>query len=100
MQDEEVLNFTNEVRNAIIKLKPNFDIINDISEFSPATPKGRELIKEAQAYAFQMKVGRVVRIVGNVTAKIQFVRSSKEAGYEAMMFSSLDEANTFLDNNQ
>ena len=100
MQDNEVIIFTNEVRNSILKLKPKFDIINDISEFSPASPKGRELIKEAQAYAFQMKVGRVVRIVKNPTAKIQFDRSSKEAGYTAITVSSLQEANDYLDNNQ
>ena len=95
MHDYEVFNFCTEAKQAMHKLTPDFDIINDISEFSPATPNGREIIKEAQAYALTMKVGRVVRITGNAISKAQFDRSSKEAGYKATTFSSIQEANDF-----
>lgn len=97
LHDDEVMEFATDAKQAMNKLRPNFDIITDISEFSPATPNGRELIKEAQGYAFKMKVGRVVRVTGNIIAEIQFDRSSKEAGYKALTCKSVQEAKNYLD---
>lgn len=99
LQEEEIVEAANKVKQGIDQMKPGFDIINDISEFSPATQRGREIIKETQVYALQNKVSRVVRVVGNVIGQIQFERSSKEAGYTAITVRSLEEAYEFLNSN-
>ena len=99
LQEDELLEASSKVKKGIDQLKPGFDIINDISEFNPATQRGREIIKETQIYALQKKVNRVVRVVGNVIGQIQFDRSSREAGYTAVSVRSLEEAYDFLNNN-
>ena len=98
MQDDEIIEASNKVKEGFKVLKPNFDIINDISEFSPATKYGREIIKETQIMAVKNGVGRVVRVVGNVIGQIQFERTSKEAGYTAVSVSNLQTAYDYLDN--
>ena len=98
MQDDEIIEASNKVKERFKVLKPNFDIINDISEFSPATKYGREIIKETQIMAVKNGVGRVVRVVGNVIGQIQFERTSKEAGYTAVSVSNLQTAYDYLDN--
>ena len=97
LQDEEISNASNELKAKVEELTTGFDVINDISEFNPATARGREIIKEAQIYIVKKKVNRVVRITKNVIGKIQFERSSKEAGYTAVAVSTLEEANNFLE---
>lgn len=96
LQDDELLEASNKVKNGCDELRPGFDIINDISEFRPATQKGKELIKDAQVYVLNKGVNRVVRVVGNVIGQIQFERSSKEVGYKAVSVKSVDEAYKFL----
>lgn len=99
LQDDELLDASNKVKIGCDELQSGFDIINDISEFNAATQKGRELIKDAQVYAFKKGVNRVVRVVGNVIGEIQFKRSSREAGYTAITVRTLDEAYKYLDEN-
>ena len=97
MLEEEMIKASNEVKNGIDLLTPGFDVINDISEFRPATQEVRELIKKVQVYAVSKKLARVVRITGNVIGKIQFDRASKEAGYTGITVDTLEEAYKFLD---
>jgi len=99
LQDDEVKKASDDVKKGINSLRPNFDIINDISEFNPATQEGKTIIKETQLYAVQKNVNRVVRITKNVIGKIQFERSSKEAGYSAITVESVEQAHKFLDSN-
>ena len=98
LQDDEIIKASNEVKKGIDSLQSNFDIINDISEFNPATQTGREIIKETQLYALSKNVARVVRITGNIIGKIQFERTSKEAGYTAIAVRSVEDAHKILDN--
>ena len=95
--EDEMTKAANEVKNGIDILKPNFDVINDISDFKPASQVVRELIKEVQVYAVSKNIARVVRVTGNVIGKIQFDRTSKEAGYIAVTVNTLDEAYKILD---
>ena len=37
LQDEEVIEAPNKVKHGFTQIQPKFDIINDISEFRPAT---------------------------------------------------------------
>ena len=97
VNDDEMIKTVSEVKRGIDSLKPNFDVINDISDFKPASQVARELIKEVQVYAVSKKLARVVRVTGNVICKIQFDRSSKEAGYVAITVNSIEEAYIYLD---
>lgn len=97
LKDDELAEAARKVKEGVDQLQQNFDVINDISEFSPATPKGREIIMDAQVYVLKNKVGRVVRVVGNVIGQMQFDRTSKQAGYTAISVRSLQEAYDVLD---
>ncbi len=96
--DEEMVKAVDQVIEGIKKLKPGFDIINDISEFRPATPQGAEEMKRAQLFAKSAGVGRVIRIVKSaVLGQMQFTRKSKEAGYAGETAASIREAEEMLD---
>jgi hypothetical protein len=97
--DDELVNTVNDVKRAINSLKPNFDVINDISGFRPATPEGRDLMMGAMKYVIEHKVNRVVRVVENVTGSMQFSRASKEMGYTAVHVKSYKEALEYLERN-
>ncbi len=80
------------------KLQPGFDVINDISEFKPASQGGADQIKRAQAFLGGRGVKRVIRIVKpeNTTTKLQFARSSKDF-YKADTADSIEDAESILD---
>jgi hypothetical protein len=80
------------------KLKAGFDVINDISEFKPATPKGADEIKRAQLFVKQFGVRKVIRVVGEaVLTQAQFDRQSKSAGYAADTAPTVAAAEKMLD---
>jgi hypothetical protein len=74
------------------KLKPGFTVINDISQMKPASPTGAEHIKRAQTSVIGKGVGKIIRVTENQISKMQFNRTSKEVGYNAVEVTSLDEA--------
>lgn len=85
----------------IKKLRPGFDVINDISDFKPATTVGTEDIKRAQLFAKEHGANRIIRVVGKnkVAAGIsamQFSRTSRTAGYEADIVATVEEAEKLL----
>lgn len=83
------------------KLKPGFDIINDISRASPFVEKSAQEVERAQAFMKQQGVGRIVRIVNpeRLASKVQFDLQGREAGYEKQseVAHSLEEAERLLD---
>jgi hypothetical protein len=97
MKDDELLKASKEIKTSILQLKPNFDVINDISDFKPATPHGREIILATQKFTAQHKVNRVIRVVGSMLAKIQFDRTTREVNYTAINSPSFEQAESFLD---
>ncbi len=85
----------------IKKLQPGFDVINDISDFKPATPLGAEDIQRAQVFAKEHGAKRIIRVVGkdkvaSVIATMQFSRTSRTAGYEAEIVATVEEAEKLL----
>lgn len=82
------------------KLKPGFVIINDISQTKPTTGRGAEQITRVQEFLRQRGAKRVIRIVDpkNVLARVQFERTSKDAGYDIPVdvVGSLEEAHRLL----
>ena len=83
------------------KLKPGFDLINDILDFKPVLPNSIEKQKKAIQYTVGGGLKTAIRIVpvsyfvGN-----QFSRISEEiGGYDIETAASLDEAERILDKN-
>ena len=98
MPDESVVKAANQIINHAKKLKPGFGVINDISTFKPGTPKAAEEIKRVQLFLKNNGVGHVVRIIGkSVIAAMQLNQIGQEAGYEADVVSSREEAESCLD---
>ena len=97
-QDDEVKVASDKCIAEATKLKAGFDVINDISQFKPASPKGADEIKRAQLFVKQHGVKRVIRIVGDaVITQAQFSRQEKEAGYNADTAATLADAEKILD---
>ncbi len=98
-QDEEVKSACEQILNAVKSLAPGFDIINDISEFKPASPKATEYIAHLQEEVIKLHVGKIVRVIErNVLSKMQLTRTShKASGYHAHNMATMQEAEEFLD---
>lgn len=78
-------------------MRPGFAIINDISEFKPASPKAAAAMMKAQKTLKESRLNRIIRVSGsNVLARKLFERSGKEAGYSADTVSSVEEADKML----
>lgn len=102
MSDEEVRDAANEVIKNADKLRPGFDVVNDLSEMKVATQDGAKEIARAQHYLAGKGVNRVIRVVVNSVTKTQFNRTGKAAGYskDADTASSVEEADKMLDENR
>jgi hypothetical protein len=95
--DREAKQAADKVIQEIKRLRPGFDIINDISGFRPATQRGVQEMIRAQRFAHAAGVDRVIRIVPFETlGSMQFARTSKRAGYEADTAPSIVEADKML----
>lgn len=96
-QDEEVRVASDKCITEAGKLSRGFGVVNDISEFKPATPKGAEEIKRAQLFVKENGVGRVIRVVGQASlTQSQFERQSKDAGYQAEVAATVADAEKML----
>ncbi len=80
------------------KLKPGFDVINDVSEFKPA---GQDMLKEierAQSYLKKAGVRHGIRVEGKAKlTNIQFSRIGKTVDYVADIVETMEEAEKLLD---
>lgn len=98
LQDEEVKSACEQILKAAKGLAPGFDIINDISEFKPASAKATEYITHLQEEVMKLHVRKIVRVVeNNILAKMQLTRTSQKAGYNAYHVSTIQEAEAMLD---
>ena len=98
LNDEEVKVAAEKFKTEVQRLKPPVDIINDISEFRPATAAGAEVIKEAQMFVAQYGVRHLVRVVKDkVSGLLQFSTTGKQAGLQGQLAESLAEAEKILD---
>ncbi len=87
------------VVSEIEKLKPGFDILNDISQFQMGPPKAISDVKRVMQYIEHKRVGRVFRITGGSRSGIaQFARAALgTVKYKAELAESLAEAEKKLD---
>jgi hypothetical protein len=97
---EETKKCSQDIIEAIKKLKPGYDIINDISQFKPSTPDVAKEIERVQAHFTATGVRRGLRVVGaSALTGMQFNRTAKSAGYDASSnnVATLEEAEAILD---
>jgi hypothetical protein len=95
-EDPEMTAVADKCIAEVKKLKPGFDIINDISQCKSASDKGIMELLRAQTFIKQSGVNKVVRITGDIITQAQFNRQAKEAGYSAETAASIAEAEKIL----
>ncbi len=79
------------------KLRPGFDIINDISTVKATSEQGVLELLRCQVFLKERGMGRVIRVVPELTVgSLQIARTSKQAGYEADTARSIEEAEEML----
>ncbi|HPH94701.1 MAG TPA: hypothetical protein PKW33_09305 [Anaerolineaceae bacterium] len=81
------------------KLKANFGIVSDISEFVPASEEVRLIMQDTMKKLKDMGLGHVVRVIKSdaVVAANQWQRTSRAAGYTADQAETVAEADKKLD---
>jgi glycosyltransferase involved in cell wall biosynthesis len=84
----------------VFKEAEQFDIVNDLSGFTPPSPEAAKPIKRAQAELKEMGVDRVVRVVDEETSQVvvnAFERRSKDVGYSGETADSVGAAGRLLE---
>ncbi len=75
LSDQEVHEVVEKQIAAIKTMKPGFDVINDISNFKPASPDGAKEIERMLKFSDEYGTRYVMRIIGpNYIARMQFNR--------------------------
>ncbi|WP_436908229.1 hypothetical protein [Halosimplex marinum] len=100
MDREEMETAADETVETAERLREGFDIINDLSGFTPPSPEAAEPIKRAQAELKEMGVDRVVRVTDEETSQVvvnAFERRSRDVGYSGETADSVAEAERTLD---
>jgi hypothetical protein len=98
---EEMKQCSDATIEAIRQLQPGYDVITDISKFSPVGIDALQEIARVQEYFKQTRVRYGVRIVGeSVVTGMQFKRIGKSVGYPSINVATLAEAEEFLDRQQ
>jgi hypothetical protein len=100
MEREEMETAADETVEAAERLRDGFDIVNDLSGFTPPSPEAAKPIKRAQAELKEMGVDRVVRVTDEDTSQVvvnAFERRSRDVGYSGETAGSVVEAEQKLD---
>jgi len=79
-------------------LKPNFDLINDISKFIHGDEEAGKVLKGIMVYLIQKKVNNVIRVVGTSKAGLtQFANNSLPTdSYKLKYVPTMEEAEKLL----
>ncbi len=95
-------NAKDDIIKEIDELKPNFDVINDISEFIRGQDEAGKILQEIMLLLIDKKVNRIARVVGtSKTGLIQFANYSlKIESYKLKYLPTLKEAEKFLDSKE
>ena len=98
LTDEEAKNAAGLVIAEIRKLRPGFDVINDLSEFEAASPVGTQEIARGQKAAVGGGARRFIRVVSQeILGAHQFQRVAKTTGVTAEVAGSVIEAERLLE---
>jgi len=99
-QDDEVRQIVENIKSEVLKLKPGYDVVVDISGAKPATQEGLQEIMKIQTFNLQHGLRKSVRISGDaVLAQSQLDRGAKGTGMDGntLVASSIEEADRILD---
>lgn len=95
--DQEVSAAVDAIIDGAKQLKTGFDVINDISNFKPASQDAKSEMKRAQVFVKENGAKRVIRVVGEATiSSMQLSSTAKEAGYEADTVATMADAEKLL----
>ena len=100
MTEEEAEIIGNRALEETKKLKPGFDVINDIRELKPATPTAAKIYAARAAESGKTYgVRHVIRVVGDrMTTHLQLDRLLKETvGIQGETAKTVEEAERMLD---
>jgi len=100
MERDDLEEAADEAVAAADRLRDGFDIINDLSGFTPPSPEAAKPIKRAQAQLKELGVDRVVRVVDEETSQVvlnAFERRSRDVGYSGETAPTVAEAERKLD---
>jgi hypothetical protein len=100
MTDDQAAEVAETIIQEIQKLRPGFDVINDISSLKPASPTATEHLRRAQEASARRGHGRIIRIVGKqAVTQMQWNRTLKASsqGANAEVAATLAEAERLLD---
>jgi uncharacterized NAD-dependent epimerase/dehydratase family protein len=95
----EAKNAKDDILREVGKLKPNFDVINDISEFIRGQEEGGIILQEIMHILIEKKVNRIARVIGtSKTGLLQFANYSLQIdSYKVKYLPTIEEAEKFLD---
>ncbi len=95
----EAKKIKDELEKEVEDMRPNFDLINDISRFIHGQEEAGSVLSEIMKFLISKNVNRVVRVVGNSKeGLIQFANYSLSIeAYQLKYVPTLEEAEKFLD---
>ena len=98
MTPEEFRAALDAIAREVLRLRPGFDMLADISELKPLPDAVEPMIRETAQLLRDKGVRKAVRIVGRAAAAaVQFERATRMEGYAANLAFSKDEAEQVLD---
>jgi len=87
-----------QLRGALPRLAPAFDVISDVSGAEPLGPDAVDVVTRMAHLMVLAGLRTHVRVVGRSSqAALQFQRISRSVGYDSRLAFSLDEAEGLLD---
>ena len=92
MSDQELHVAADHCISEAKKLQKGYTIINDISKMKPVSPAGEKEILRVQSFVIHHGVGRIIRVVKDSKTTRQFQSTQNQAGYTAILASSIEEA--------
>jgi len=83
-------------------LKPNFDVVNDISQFIRGQDEAGKVLQDIMLLLIDKKVNRVVRVIGeSKTGLLQFANYSLQIeSYKLKYMPTMAEAEKYLDDDK
>ena len=95
---KEMKEATDATIEGIKKLKPGYDVINDISEFKPVGQDTLKEVERGQIYFKKSGIRLGIRVEGKAKlANLQFSRIGKTVDYATESAETLEEAEKLLD---
>ena len=98
LKEEELERAEQELREALPRLAPAFDMVSDVSAAETLSPAAVERIRRMGQLIVDAGLRTHVRVVGRSgQAALQFQRISRVVGYDSRLAYSLTEAEDLLD---